>query len=758
MLCNRIIMAVRALVSWMTMFVLFQSVQAQGGEWKNYTDMKSIRAVATSDNVLWGGTSGGVFKFNPADSSYQKFTNAEGLSTNDVTALLIDTDGNVWVGQANGSIDVYFPKNDTWRHISNIADDKTKTNRTINALYQYGEKIYIATGFGLTVFSISKFEFSDTHLGFSTILTPQVFATHVFQNKLFVATSGGVVSADIGTPNLTDPQAWQVVSSIATVNKFAVFNGELYASSGSGLLKYQASSFVVVNGITASVRIIASVDTALLYADHQFIRSLTLTSSSILSGTLPSTITDGVLTTNREVFVGFADFGIGKYYSTISAWQYYYPNGPFSNSFYSILVDDNNVLWAVSGRANGKGFYSFDGVQWKNYNTANTPLLLSNDCFAIGLGPNNSKWIGTWGEGLMLVDNKGIVTNRFDYFNTGFIGVIRTGTGLPSYTVPGKIAVDQSGAVWVTIYASIDRTKVLWKMKPDGTWESFAGSPFGPPSFMHNIVIDQNNTKWFINTVPGRAADNGSSVVFYNESKNLMPGRTDGWGIISANDGATSQSVFSVVVDKSGDVWLGTGSGVTIITEPTNPLTRVSKVFLGAVRDQVVQSIAVDPLNNKWLGTNQGVFVISPDGTQLLEQYTVENTNGKLVDNNILSIAFDKKRGIAYFGTEKGLSSLKIAAVETKTSLSTIDLSPNPVYLSDHASVEIRGLVDESTIKVLSIYGKVLKQFPAQGGGRAFWDCTDGEGNRVASGIYIIVAHDRTGAQVASAKVAVVRK
>jgi ligand-binding sensor domain-containing protein len=757
MFCVRSTMAVRVLLSWIAAFVIIHSAHAGIGEWKNYTDMKNVRSAASAGSKVWAGTSGGMFTFNPSDSSYQKFTNSEGLSTNDVTAIFIDSSGDVWVGQSNGSIDIYSPQYGTWRYISNIADDKTKTNRVINRFYQQGDKMYFATSFGIATFSISKFEFGDTHLGFSSVSQPNVLDVITHQNRIFAATSGGIAATKIGATNLTDPQSWEILSAVTTANRFALFNGDLYVSSGSGLLKYQSGSFSVTNNITSGVRIIAAVDTALIFVEGQTVKYLTVNTVSMLSGTYSSTVTDGTIASDRTVFLAFTDAGIGTYNAAAHRWQNFYPNGPNSNSFYSIIVDDNNVLWSVSGRSNGKGFYSFNGVQWRNYTTANTPLLLSNDCFAIGVGPNNSKWIGTWGEGLVYVDHTGNVSKRYDYSDPGFIGVLRTGTSFPSYTVPGKIAVDRSGAVWVTLYASVDRTKVLWKMNPNGLWESFPGSPFGPPSFMHNVVIDQNNTKWFINAVPGRAADAGSSVVFFNESKNLTT-RSDGWGTLGTNEGATSPTVLSVAVDKTGDVWLGTGAGVTIITDPNNPTTRVSKVFLGAVRDQVVQSIAVDPLNNKWLGTTQGVFVLSPDGTQLIDQYTVENTQGKLVDNNVFSIAIDKRQGIAYFGTEKGLSSLKIAAVETKSSMSTIDLSPNPVYLPDQRSVEIRGLVDESTIKVLSINGTVLKQFPAQGGGRAFWDCTDGEGKSVATGIYIIVAHDRNGTEVASAKVAVIRK
>ncbi len=388
---------------------------------------------------------------------------------------------------------------------------------------------------------------------------------------------------------------------------------------------------------------------------------------------------------------------------------------------------------------------------------SNTPLLLNNDCFAVTVGPNNSKWISTWGEGIILVNDAGVPVRRFDYNYPGFVGVIRSTTpGIPSYTVPSRVGVDRSGNVWLAGLFSADRNKVLWRMKPDSTWQSFPGSPFSAQyAFMFSVVVDQNNTKWFSNALINRTES--QTIVYYNDERHIG-GSVDHWGTLTEADGATNQRVQSIVVDHEGDIWMGTGVGITIINEPLNPKQRISKVFDFSVRDLFINCIAVDPLNNKWIGTSRGVFVLSPDGTQSLRQYTVENTGGKLVDDNVFSIAVDGKNGKVYFGTDKGLSSLEIEAINAQPRFSAIELSPNPVYLPGQSVVEIRGLVDESTVKVMALNGKVIRQFPAQGGGRAFWDCKDGEGRYVASGVYLIVAHNRIGDQVLSSKVAVIRQ
>lgn len=731
------------------------------GDWKNHTDMKNVRSIATDGKTVWAATSGGVFRFNPVDSTYQKFVNSNGLSTNDVTAIFIDLSSRVWIGHQSGNIDLYDPRSEHWSYVTDIALT-SQVNRTINGFYQNGDDLYIATAFGVTVFSISKFEFSDTYTGFDqNILQPNVTATAVFQDRLFLTTSAGIISSNAGAGNLSDPKSWTVSSPLITsANHLLEFNGGLYASTASGMLKFQNNSWNITNGLVSNVRIVAALDTAILFVDGTELKALnTVNSVSVFSAAVPGTVTSGTVTANKTIFLGFSSSGIGSMNAAFQ-WRSYFPNGPNSNKFYHIVVDERGHLWSASGaNGGGTGFSRFDGSLWRNFTTSNTPLLRTNDCFAVSIGPNNSKWISTWGEGLLLIDANETVVRRFDYDNPGFFGVIRDPVdGIPSYTVPGRVAVDKSGAIWVTIYASINKNKVVWKMNADSSWQSFPGSPFGSPSsFMRHIVIDQNDTKWFMGSIIGSNPPENITSVFFNE-KNSVSNTTNGWGFISENDGLTDDHIYSIVVEQSGDLWLGTGNGITIITNPSNPTDRVSKVFQQSVRDQAVNCIAIDALNNKWVGTSTGVYVLSFDGTQLLAQYTVESTNRQLVDNNIQSIAFDMKRGIAYFGTEKGLSSLEVAAIASKNKFTSIDLSPNPIYLPSQSSVEIRGLVDESTIKVMALNGKVIKQFSAQGGGRAFWDCRDSDGRLVASGIYIIVAHNRIGDQVSSAKVAVIQQ
>jgi len=760
-------MKVIQIVMLLTVVVPFAS-KAKVGDWKNYTNMQFVRGIAGSSSTIWAATSGGVFQFSPADSTYQKFTNSEGLTTNDVTAIAVDASGRVWVGQQSGAIDVYAPVSGQWRYISDVQKYSSTTKR-INAFYIDGDELYIATAFGITVFSQSNFEFIDTYPNFSTALQPNVTSIVKFQNRVFAATSAGIVVSKPNAINLATPESWNItLPSITTGNSLSIFNGELYCGAKAGLYKFNGSTWDLVMGSLNPIQIMFSTDTAMIVFDSRSLKSFHASGENYIMGAPAPDSAVGGIFTPKGIFFGFNSSGVGTQSADAQLWKMYFPNGPSSNSFYQIAVDNNGVLWSGTGLSRGSGFSSYDGLSWRNYSAANTPLLLSNDAFAIGIGPDNSKWISTWGEGLVVVDNSGRATQRFDYNNAGFIGVVRNqNEGIPSFAVPGRIGVDKNDNIWTTIYVSAASDKVVWKWNArsseSSAWIPYAGPPWGAQGFMTGVVVDDYDTKWFTNYYYGRNPTGlDVELVYFNENKTIPGTDANGWGRITTNDGLSNDRVYSILKDKSGALWVGTGSGITIISDPSDPKNRITQVQLVAVRDQLINCIAEDALGNKWVGTtSRGVLILSPDGTQLLEQYTAENTNGRLVDNNVFTIAFNNKKGRAYLGGEKGLSSLEILPVTAKTSFSTIDLSPNPIYLPlqpDIEGVMIGGLVEESIIKVLTINGKVLREFPAKGGGRDFWDCKDGDGNSVASGIYIIVAHDKGGTQAASAKVAVIRK
>ena len=196
-------------------------------------------------------------------------------------------------------------------------------------------------------------------------------------------------------------------------------------------------------------------------------------------------------------------------------------------------------------------------------------------------------------------------------------------------------------------------------------------------------------------------------------------------------------------------------SNVNAVLTSSNPQLKITNSF--SVRQQTINALAVDPLNQKWLGTNQGLFLLSTDGTQLLS--TLDSKNSPLLSDIIESIAIDEKSGKVYVGTANGLTTFDTPSILPVESFNGLTIYPNPLVIRDgNKLVTIDGLIRDSDIKIITVAGKLVREFSSPGGRTAFWDGRDDNGDLVNSGVYIVIAFDQEGNSVETGKIAVLRE
>ena len=91
-------------------------------------------------------------------------------------------------------------------------------------------------------------------------------------------------------------------------------------------------------------------------------------------------------------------------------------------------------------------------------------------------------------------------------------------------------------------------------------------------------------------------------------------------------------------------------------------------------------------------------------------------------------------------------------------SFDELAISPNPYTLPAGAPLMVDGLVQNSTLKVLTVEGKLVREIKTPGGKVGFWDGRDTHGELASTGVYLIVAFSEDGSKVQTAKVAVIRR
>lgn len=717
--------------------------------WKNYTDMKTTNDISVSSDGIWAATQGGAYFYNFQDQSFKKFNRAEGLYGTSLLSVSIDKYGKVWFGSDNGVIDIYDQSANSFHSILDIYNSD-KTNKRINGISASGDTIFIASDFGVSLINAINYSFIDTYLKFGTFSSNIKVNSILVSNLIYVATEFGVAIQKPGSTNLSAPESWNVYNqsnglTSNSVKKLVKYNNNIFAATNNGISIFDGTSWQSFLNFSGTPIIDLAAKNNLLYI-------LTQNSLYQFDGNNLNQISDFSANATKIGYTNNDQLFIASNKGILNSGEILYPNGPAANQFPNMIVDKEGRLWSASGKdVSGVGFYTFNGLEWKTYDVEHYPELKQNGYYEIFSGSNNTIYAGNWGQGFIRLRNDKI--ERFDSYNTKLIGIPANN----NFVVITGFAEDQKNNLWILNYWAADRN-TLSMLTPDSNWY-FYTIPAEQNRILqlhYKLVIDQNGTKWYFCQDEAR-----SGLYYFNERGTYSNLADDVSGYLSTQNGLTSNSIFDIAVDRRGDLWVGTSLGVNIISNlssvinSVNPQFRISSSF--SVRQQTINAIAVDPLNQKWVGTNEGLFLLNSDGTQLLA--TLNSKNSPLLSDKIESITIDEKNGRVYVGTEAGLTSFDTPAILPVETFNGLNIYPNPFVLKDGSQlVTIDGLIRDTDIKVVSISGKLIREFSSPGGRTAFWDGKDNDGNLVSSGVYIIIAFDKEGNSVETGKIAVLRQ
>lgn len=211
--------------------------------------------------------------------------------------------------------------------------------------------------------------------------------------------------------------------------------------------------------------------------------------------------------------------------------------------------------------------------------------------------------------------------------------------------------------------------------------------------------------------------------------------------------------IHCLTEDLNGKVWMGCDLGVaefdpvkcaatpnaTIYRPkvPRNDGTNNADYLLDGVQ---VNAIAVDGMNRKWIGTdNSGLYLVSADGTEIIEQFT--SANSILPSDKIISVLCNPTNNIVYVGTESGLLEYESDSSTPAATYDDVYVYPNPVRPDYTGAITIKGLMENSLVKIADSAGNVVAQMQSNGG-MVTWDGCNSNGDRVKSGVYFVLASE----------------
>jgi ligand-binding sensor domain-containing protein len=760
----------RKFLTFCCLSVLFISVQAQVlGEWKDYLSFTNAYKLAEGGGKIWCVTEGGLFSYDFSDNSISKVSRLAGLSDfgiktiayNEANKLLI-------VAYKNSNLDMVYSD-----RIVNLSDIKRKTfsgDKSINNITFVGNEAYLSCGFGIVVINLKKMEIKDTYMIGPEGTHISVFDIAVEGNTIYAATESGIYTADLNSTNLLDYRNWNHLRNIPhgddPISEIDFFAGlmiihfydgmagnDIYIKKSDNWERYQPQIKNIKNLHTSGSKLVITCDSSVYIINQNHLQE-----SEIIAypgNSEPGERIDpqtAIYSATSGLWV--ADYKKGLVNIKSSEAEIILPDGPVDNSAFSLYANEGDI-WVASGGRDGSWnniwtnsqFLLYRDGSWNDFTKKEIPEMgnfWDIVCMVADPSDKNHLFVGSWGGGLLEIKD-GKLLNRFNQHNSSLQSALVNDPN-NHYTRIGGIDFDSKGNLWIS---NADVPNSLSVYKTDKQWKSFtlpqaANIKTGP------LIVTQNNDKWMI--VPRNhnlyvVNEDGSKVKYLPVKSYFNNGETE--MITEMND------VYSIAEDHDGSIWVGTSMGVAVYFNPeriwesdvffaSHPgLDLKDGLYHPLLQTETITAIAVDGANRKWMGTSSsGVYLISENGEKEIHHFTKDNS--PLLSNSITSIAINQESGEVFIGTNEGIISYQGDATRGDSDFKNVFVYPNPVRESYDGPIVIKGLVQESDVKITDISGNLVYKTTSLGG-EATWDGKTLNGNRAKTGVYLVFLSDKTG-------------
>ena len=761
---------------------IITSAQVAVGQWQDHFSYNNGKQLVEIDGLVYLISECGVLKYDSNTEEIERLNRFNVLS--DITPSGIAYDEktkSVVIGYSSGNIDII-----RGNEIVNINDIKKKSinsSKSINSIIAIDGFAYLGCDFGIVKLNLERLEISETWFIGENGTYIHVNDMDYKGDDLYVATTTGIFHGNLSN-NLVNFSNWQVLTDIdSTAPNFWVknnnfntvkwFNGKLLANykstmqNSDSIMAYDGNSWVHVMPERISISSLSCDDATLVCSTgtalYTYNSNLELTTENWYYKAVDSWLNikaNDAKISDGKILIADGINGLGWLYQGEDKGDALRINSPSNNNVFYISSSKAKTI-AVRGGYNAAytprwtypTIYEYENYEWTT-RTANEIPELSEiyDIVSVTIDPQDEShfFLSSWMNGLIeFKDNK-----FYKLYNSENSSLMQI-DGIDWVRI-GSTAFDKDGNLWVTNSLS---AKCLHVMTPAGKWTGFSF-----PDMTRNIksmIVTKSGVKWLV------LGQTGGLFVFYD---NGTPDNTSDdyykhLNVTNEEGELVSNDVYSIAEDKNGYIWVGTAKGVVVyynpdkvfesatfngrqIKVPRNDGTDNADILLSA---DVVTAIGVDGANCKWFGTqNGGAYYTSADGIETIHHFNTQNS--PIPSDNVLCISIVPETGDVFFATPKGIISYRGTATEGFDTFDEIYAFPNPVKSDYDGPVTIRGLVAGSIVKIADISGNIVYEARATGG-QLVWDGKNLNGNKVASGVYVVFASTEIGEQKSTTKI-----
>jgi len=539
-------------------FVTLQ-VSAQQYTLRNYKAIDGLpqsqvsMMVEDTQGYLWIGTQGGgLARFDGRE--FKVYTTLDGLLSNIITFLKIDTEQNLWIVHPRG-----ITKFDGLGFTKFQQPGKPSNIKRIRRIFQHADTLFFISAPGLlgkihhdSIYYWGKPVVENTTISYSHLLPSK-------QTMFYLSDNSFVVLTDKGKRKFNHLNVFNRLNSIFN------YRDEVWLHTDAGYFKLDAH-------VQTFTKKELPIENNILYYDTAQQNFWTRHDNFLLK----EKITEGhhqIDTVLREVSIMqiLPDFEGNTWFAT---------NG---NGMYKYFIQDFNRCSSRKMRSVMSILKEEDGTSWigtmnsgiRKINKGKISAYLDdkeyrNSIYCIKKSPQGIVWVGT-DEGLGRYDEN---TDSFEWFTRI--------EGLSSSSVT-SIEFDEKGNLWLGTFSGglnyydgkefkvysvrkgLTSANVLALCYSKKHKSLFAGSEFGLDRISNGAVTHEplpaiDNTSVFsINQFRDSLlliGTGGAGVVIYDPASKIKKRLT-------SKEGLASDFVYFVAADPDGDIWIGTEKGIS---------------------------------------------------------------------------------------------------------------------------------------------------------------------------------------------------
>ncbi|MBI5837407.1 MAG: hypothetical protein HZB25_09190 [Candidatus Eisenbacteria bacterium] len=722
--------------------VLAASGARAQGTWTAYVNLRGSRAVALDAAGVWSAGTGGAMLFpHGGTGGPQVLTRTpNGLTSNLLTAVHVTADGSVWFGTLGQGLLRWNRSAGTWTPIDSTFG---LPSSYITRIRSFGSTLWVGTQVGLGVLD------GDAVVQACAAVEDSCLP-NLYVNDILVAEGGRAVSgvgpyfiATQGGVTASDGNHWtQLTRGLppgANILALGQAGGTVYCAEGPRIYQYSDTGWAVAAESPDSVYSMAGGGGRLYVGRRSGV-------SVLIGGTLHSLGADqGArvldLAVSGDSVWAATTSGVLRYVAATTRWSSLFDDfavdQPAYNNIHMIRIEPvgRKRLWILPFKGGEAMVYDPSGAPgWSTRGTRNG--MEAVQAWGLLCDTDGFKWFGHCcvGEdrskaGIEILDDRD-GTEKWRKFRN------------PPHNVL-VIAEDAGGRKWL---GAGDPHDALYEFVPSDTtpgdalrgWKEFTTQTLScgdglASNKAFSLAMRDTTDRWIGTPDNGlthwRSAAQGAPcdlLVHYSK-------------LLSEGDGRyiPGQTVNSVAI--SGDsVWVATNEGLAVIRASRDSVVGIFGLGKG-LPENIVSSVAAAPNGDVWIGTGLGLTLFRSG-----EFTTYDGSNSPLVEDAVGALTVEGT-GVPYklwIGTALGLNLLEVGGgdVPQPPVAGAVRLYPHPFRPGVHARLGLAGrFVSAGLVRILDARGRTVREFRGVTPSQGFWDGRDAQGRYVGAGMYRVL-------------------